>query len=51
MNVLDLVKATIGCGLSAYVIYNYPVVSQALIIGGLTVLWLLYARKVLMRRR
>jgi hypothetical protein len=33
------------------VIYSFPVVSQVLIIAGLTLLWLLYARKVLLRRR
>jgi hypothetical protein len=47
MNVLDLVKATIACGVSAFVIYNYPVLSQIVIIGGLTLLWLSYAHRTL----
>ncbi len=51
MNVVDLLKATIGCGLLAYVVYTVPQVSQGLIIGLLTLLWLLYAHKVLIRRR
>ncbi len=51
MNVVDLLKATIGCGLSAYLIYSFPVVGQVLIITLLTLLWLLYARKALIRRR
>jgi hypothetical protein len=45
MNVLDLAKATIICGTSAFVIYTFPVVSQAVIIGGLTLLWLSYAHR------
>jgi len=49
MNVLDLVKATLICGLTAFLIYTYPVVSQALIIGGLTLLWLSYAHRTLAR--
>ncbi len=51
MNVVDLLKATLGCGLSAYVIYSFPVVGQVLIITALSLLWLGYAHKVLMRRR
>ncbi len=51
MNVLDLVKATVGCGLSAFVIYSFPVVGQVLIISILSLLWLLYAHRVLIRRR
>ena len=51
MNLMDLVKATVGCGASAFVIYSFPVVSQVLIITILTLLWLGYARKVLIRRR
>jgi len=47
MNVLDLVKATIACGLSAFLIYNNPVLSQIVIIGGLTLLWLSYAHRTL----
>jgi hypothetical protein len=51
MNVLDLVKATIGCGLTALLIYSYPVVGQVLIITVLTLLWLSYAHRALIRRR
>jgi hypothetical protein len=47
MNVYDLAKATIICGATAFVIYNNPVVSQAVIIGGLTLLWLSYAHRTL----
>jgi hypothetical protein len=45
MNVFDLIKATIACGLSAFLIYSFPVVSQVLIIGLLSLLWLSYAHK------
>jgi hypothetical protein len=53
MNVLDLIKATITCGLLAFLIYSFPVVSQAVIIGGLSLLWLSYAHRTLsnLRRR
>jgi len=45
MNVFDLIKATIACGLSAFLIYSFPVVSQVLIIGLLSLLWLAYEHK------
>ncbi len=51
MNVLDLLKATVGCGLTAYVVYSVPVVGQVLIITILSLLWLGYAHRVLIRRR
>lgn len=47
MNVLDLIKATIACGLSAFLIYSFPVVGQVLIIGVLSLLWLSYAHRTL----
>ncbi len=47
MNVLDLIKATIACGGIAYLIYSYPVLSQVVIIGVLSLLWLAYAHKTL----
>ena len=49
MSILDLSKATVICGLLAFVIYSFPVVGQVLIIGVLSVLWLAYARKTLAR--
>jgi hypothetical protein len=47
MNVLDLFKATIACGLAAFVIYSFPVVGQVIIIGSLSVLWLSYAHRAM----
>ena len=47
MNVFDLIKATIICGLVAFFSFNYPVLGQVLIIGGLTLLWLSYAHKTI----
>jgi hypothetical protein len=49
MNVLDLIKATIACGLCAFLIYSFPVVGQILIIGVLSLLWLSYAHRTLAR--
>ncbi len=47
MTILDLTKATVACGGSAFLIYSFPVVGQVLIIGCLTLLWLAYARKTI----
>jgi len=47
MTILDLTKATVGCGATAFVIYSFPVVGQVLLIGCLTLLWLAYARKTI----
>lgn len=53
MNVLDLIKATLACGITAYLIYSFPALGQVLIIGLLSVLWLSYAHRTLsaLRRR
>ena len=53
MNVLDLIKATVVCGGIAFLVYSFPVLSQAAIIGLLGALWLSYAGKTLktVRRR
>ncbi|HEV2210798.1 MAG: hypothetical protein ACREIC_10435 [Limisphaerales bacterium] len=53
MSVLDLIKATVTCGASAFVIYSFPVVSQAVIIAALSILWLSYAHRTVatLRRR
>ena len=53
MNLLDLIKATLACGISAFLIYNFPVIGQILIITLLTLLWLSYAHRTLanLRRR
>ena len=51
MNVFDLIKATVGCGLTAFLIYRVPVVSQVVIIAGLSLLWLSYARKTIVNLR
>jgi hypothetical protein len=45
MSFVDLIKATVMCAGVAFLIYTFPVLAQGLIIGGLTLLWLSYARK------
>ena len=47
MNLLDLIKATITCGVTAFLIYSFPVLSQIVIIGLLSLLWLSYAHRTL----
>ncbi len=53
MNLLDLIKATITCGLLAFLIYSFPVIGQVVIIGLLSLLWLSYAHRTIanLRRR
>ena len=47
MNLFDLLKATIICGLIAFLVYSVPVVSQVVIIALLSLLWLSYAHRTL----
>jgi hypothetical protein len=53
MTILDLIKATVVCGAIAFLIYSYPIVGQIVLIGFLSLLWLLYAHKTIanLRRR
>lgn len=51
MNVLDLIKATFTCGVSAFLIYSFPVIGQVLIITLLSLLWLSYAHRTLAKLR
>lgn len=43
MSVLDLIKATVVCGVLAFLVYSFPILGQIGIIGLLSVLWLAYA--------
>lgn len=43
MSIYDLTKATVICGGVAFLIYSFPLLSQILTIGLLTLLWLSYA--------
>jgi hypothetical protein len=49
MKALDLIKATVVCGLLAYAAYSVPVLSQILIIGILSLVWLSYAYEMVKR--
>ena len=53
MSVMNLINATIACGGVSFLVYSFPVLSQAVIIGVLTLLWLSYATKMIgtLRRR
>lgn len=51
MSVRDLIKATVVCGLSAFFVYEYPVLGQVVLIGALTLLWLSYAYRVIRTAR
>ena len=53
MTIFDLIKATVVCGLIAFLIYSYPVIGQIVLIGFLSLLWLLYAHRTIahLRRR
>ena len=53
MTIFDLIKATVVCGAIAFLIYSYPILGQIVLIGFLSLLWLLYAHKTIanLRRR
>ncbi|HEY2083845.1 MAG TPA: hypothetical protein VGI88_13765 [Verrucomicrobiae bacterium] len=51
MSLLDLIKATVVCGGVAFLFYSFPVLGQIMAITVLTLLWLSYARKTLIRVR
>ena len=40
MNLFDLIKATVVCGLIAFLVYSFPLIGQITIIGLLSLLWL-----------
>lgn len=47
MSIYDLTKATVICGGVAFLIYSFPLVSQILMIGLLSLLWLSYAYRAI----
>lgn len=49
MDMFDLLKATIICGLIAFAVYSVPVISQVVFIGLLGILWLSYAHRTLVK--
>ena len=49
MNLFDLAKATVVCGGVSFLVYSFPAISQGLIIGLLTVVWVSYAQKLIRR--
>jgi hypothetical protein len=51
MDLVDLIKATIFCGVMAFLCYSFPVLGQAMIIGFLALVWLGYARRAFVRLR
>jgi hypothetical protein len=51
MSIFDLTKATVVCGGVAFLIYSFPVVAQVVVITILTLLWLFYAHKAVIRLR
>jgi len=51
MTAIDLAKATLVCGGIAYFAYSIPVVSQAITIAILCLLWLSYLYRTVSRLR
>ena len=49
MRPIDLLKATIGCGLVAYFAYSVPVLSQVIVIALLSLIWLTYLHSTITR--
>ena len=51
MSLFDLIKATIVCGVVAFLFYSFPILGQIMAITVLSLLWLSYARKTVVRAR
>ena len=51
MTIFDLIKAAVVCGAIAFFIYSYPILGQIVLIGFLSLLWLVYAHKTIARLR
>jgi hypothetical protein len=51
MDLLDLIKATMFCGIMAFLCYSFPVLGQAMVIGLLALVWLGYVRSAVARLR
>lgn len=51
MSLVDLIKATIVCGGVAFLFYSFPILGQIMAITLLSLLWLSYARKTVIRVR
>jgi len=51
MRPFDFIKATVCCGLIAYLAYRVPTFSQALIIALLSLIWLTYFHSTFLRSR
>jgi len=49
MSLFDLIKATIVCGGVAFLFYSFPILGQIMAITVLSLLWLSYARKTMIR--
>ncbi len=45
MRLVDLIKATVVCGATAFLVYSFPVLAQGLIIGFLGLMWLFCAHQ------
>ena len=45
MSLLDLSKATVTCGGTAFLLYSFPIAAQIVTIGVISLLWLSYAYK------
>ena len=51
MSLVDLIKATVVCGIVAFLFYSFPILGQIVAIAVLSLLWLSYARKTVISRR
>ena len=51
MYLVDLLKATVACGLLAFLAYSFPALSQGIIIGLLSLVWSSYLYSMVVRLR
>jgi len=48
---MDLAKATLACGAGSFLTFTFPLIGQVVLIGLLSLVWLLYARQVVLQLR
>ena len=49
MRISDLIKATLVCGVVAFLVYSFPLLGQIVIIGLLCLLWISCAHQTIRR--
>jgi len=51
MRMIDFIKTTLFCGITAFLAFNFPALSQGIIIAALSALWLTYLHSTVTHMR